>query len=177
MAEFIRRIPEGDDRERLVCASCGFIDYQNPRVIVGSVVAHQGRILLCRRAIPPRAGFWTLPAGFLELGETAAAGAAREAWEEARARLAIEGILAVFSITRIGQVQILFRAAFAGLPEFAPGPETQEAGLFAWDEIPWGEIAFPSVHWALAAWREGEGRPLGAPAANPPEAASHAGGS
>ncbi len=169
MGDFVSRIPEGDDRERLVCNRCGFIDYRNPRVIVGSVVGHEGHVLLCRRAIEPRACFWTLPAGFLELGETAAEGAAREAWEEARARLAVEGVLALYSIPRIGQVQILFRARFAGPPLFAPGPETRETGLFAWDQVPWAEIAFPSVRWALAAWRERDGKPLAAPATNPTE--------
>ncbi len=169
MPEFQRQIPEGDTRERLVCATCGHIDYQNPRVVVGSVVAHDGRVLLCRRAIEPRRGFWTLPAGFLELGETPEEGAAREAWEEARVRLAFDGLLGVFSIARIGQVQLIFRARFAdpAAPSYAAGPESAEVGLFAWDRIPWAEIAFPSVHWALAAWHAGAAAPLGAPVGNP----------
>jgi len=105
MPDFIRRVPEGEDRERRVCGTCGFVDYQNPRVIVGSVVAHDGRILLCRRAIEPRLGFWTLPAGYMELGETMQAGAQREAWEEARARIILDGVLGLYSISRIGQVR------------------------------------------------------------------------
>lgn len=167
-SQFSRRIPEGEDRERLVCNDCGHIAYENPKIVVGAVVADEaGRVLLCRRAIEPRCGFWTIPAGYMELGETVAEGAAREAWEEARARLEIEGLLAVYSIARISQVQMIFRARLAE-PGFAPGPESLEVRLFAWEEIPWGEIAFPSVHWALARWRETRGAPLGPPATNPP---------
>jgi ADP-ribose pyrophosphatase YjhB (NUDIX family) len=169
MADFVHRIPEGDTRDRLVCATCGHIDYQNPKIVVGSVVGHASRILLCRRAIEPRRGFWTLPAGYLELGETAEEGARREALEEAEARIALEGLLAVYSISRIGQVQLIFRARFAdpGTPYFAAGPESLEVRLFDWDEIPRDEIAFPSVHWSLAAWRDGAGGPGAAPAGNP----------
>ena len=171
MPDFVRQVPDGDTRERLVCTVCGHIDYENPRIIVGSVVAHDGAVLLCRRAIEPRRGFWTLPAGFLELGETPEEGAAREAWEEARAHIAFDGLLAVFSISRIGQVQLIFRARFAApdAPAFAAGPESAEVRLFAWDAIPWRDLAFPSVQWALAAWRDGAAAPLGTPAVNPPE--------
>jgi len=152
-SRFVRRTPEGDDRQRLTCSDCGFVAYENPKVVVGTVVAEDGRILLCRRAIEPRSGFWTIPAGYLEMGETAEEGAAREAWEEARARIALDGVLAVYSIARLGQVQVLFRGRLAE-PGFAAGPESLEVGLFGWDEIPWGEIAFPTVRWALEAWRE-----------------------
>jgi ADP-ribose pyrophosphatase YjhB (NUDIX family) len=165
--EFQRTVPGGDTRERDVCVRCGYIDYQNPKVVVGAVVSHEDRVLLCRRAIEPRRGYWTLPAGYLELGETAEAGAAREAFEEAEARITIEGVLALYSISRIGQIQVIYRAAFAGPPQFAAGTESLEVALFAWEEIPWGDIAFPSVHWALDAWRDALGRPLGAPAGNP----------
>lgn len=168
MPAFIRSIPDGDDRERLTCPDCGFIAYENPKVVVGSVVAEDGRVLLCRRAIEPRSGFWTLPAGYLEMQETVEEGARREAWEEARARIALEGVLAVFSIARLGQVQVIFRASLAE-PGFEAGPESQEVRLFAWGDIPWEEIAFPSVRWALHHWRETAGRPLGAPALNPAE--------
>src|SRR6185437_4395233 len=91
----VRTIPDGDNRERMICPDCGFIAYENPKVVVGAVCRWEERILLCRRAIEPRAGYWTLPAGYLELEEAASAGAAREAWEEARAEIAIEGLLAV----------------------------------------------------------------------------------
>jgi ADP-ribose pyrophosphatase YjhB (NUDIX family) len=169
MSEFVRQIPVGDTRERLVCGTCGHIDYQNPKIVVGSVVSHDGRVLLCRRAIEPRRGYWTLPAGYLELGETAEEGARREALEEAEADIELEGLLAVYSISRIGQVQLIYRARFAraGVPRFGAGAETLEARLFDWDEIPQGDLAFPSVAWSLAAWQENAGRPLGAPAGNP----------
>jgi ADP-ribose pyrophosphatase YjhB (NUDIX family) len=167
MPDFVRRVPEGDNRERLVCPSCGHVAYENPKVVVGSVVVHGDRVLLCRRAIAPRQGLWTLPAGFLELGETIEEGAAREALEEAEASIVIDGILAVFTISRIAQVQVIFRARFAGPPQFAPGMESLEVGLFAWPEIPWDRIAFPSVNWALDAWREKGGGPLDRPTTNP----------
>jgi ADP-ribose pyrophosphatase YjhB (NUDIX family) len=168
MPEFVLQIPEGDDRERLVCARCGYTAYENPKIIVGSVVVSGSSVLLCRRAIEPRRGFWTLPAGYLELGETVQEGAIREAREEARVAIELDGILGVFSISRIGQVQVIFRARFAGAPAFAAGPESLEVGLFAWNEIPWGDIAFPSVHWSLQAWRRAGPGPLGIPAGNPP---------
>ena len=161
------RIPEGDDRARKVCTDCGHVAYENPKPVVGSVVATpDGRVLLCKRAIMPRSGFWTLPAGYMEMNETIEAGAAREAWEEAQARIAIEGVLAVYSIAHLGQVQVFFRAAFAE-PGFAAGPESEAVALFAWDNIPWDELAFPSVRWALEAWRASAGGPLPAAAQNP----------
>jgi len=168
MAEFIRRIPDGDDRERLTCADCGFVAYENPKIVVGSVVSEAGRILLCRRAIEPRRGFWTLPAGYMEMAETVEEAARREAREEAGADIALEGVLALYSIARIGQVQVIFRAGLAR-PEVAAGPESLEVRFFTWDEIPWTEIAFPSVHWALRDWHARRGQPLGVPAGNPPD--------
>lgn len=165
---FIRRIPEGEDRERLTCSDCGFIAYENPKIVTGSVVEVEGKVLLCRRAIEPRHGFWTIPAGYMELGETVEEGARREAREEACADLVLDGILAIYSVARIGQVQILFRASLAS-PGFAAGPESLEVRLFAWEDIPWDLLAFPSVHWVLKAWRQaGPGR-LAAPFGNPPE--------
>jgi ADP-ribose pyrophosphatase YjhB (NUDIX family) len=171
MASFVRKVPEGDNRERMICVDCGYIAYENPKVVVGAVVVAEDRVLMCRRAIEPRKGFWTLPAGYMELCETLEEGATREALEEAKAVIAIEGILGVFSIARIGQVQVIFRARFAdpGPPVFGPGEESLEVRLFGADEIPWDEIAFPSVRWALNAWRESGGEPLGKPAGNPPD--------
>ena len=163
----VRSIPDGDNRERLVCPDCGFIAYDNPKIVVGSVAVWEAKILLCRRAIPPRVGLWTLPAGYLELNETGEAGAAREAWEEARAHIAIDGLLAVYDIPRIGQVQLIYRARLNS-PDIAAGEESAEVGLFDWADIPWPEIAFPSVGWALAHYRETAGRPLAAPRGNPP---------
>ena len=167
MPEFIRRVPDGDNRERLVCPDCGHVAYENPKVVVGSVVVAGGAVLMCRRAIEPRRGFWTLPAGYLELGETVEEGARREAWEEARAEIVLDGILGVFSISRIGQVQVIFRARFEGAPAYAVGEESLDVRLFRPEEIPWPEIAFPSVHWALDAWRRAGAGLLGAPARNP----------
>lgn len=167
MPSFRQQVPEGDNRVRDVCESCGFVAYQNPKVVVGSVLAEGGRVLLCRRAIEPRRGFWTLPAGYLELHETLEEGAAREAAEEAGAAIVLDGILAVYNISRLGQVQVIFRARFEGGPAFAAGAESLEVRLFEWDRIPWDALAFPSVHWALHAWHDAEGRPLAAPASNP----------
>jgi ADP-ribose pyrophosphatase YjhB (NUDIX family) len=134
---------------------------------VTGVVAHRdGRILLCKRAIDPRKGFWTLPAGFLELGESVEDGARREAREEACAELELDAMLAVYSVPRIGQVQIFFRARLLNEP--APGPESLEVKLVGWDDIPWAELAFPSVKWSLDAFRATEGQAGFAPFGNPP---------
>jgi ADP-ribose pyrophosphatase YjhB (NUDIX family) len=149
----VRAIPEGDNRERMICAECGYILYDNPKIVVGSVARYGERILLVRRSIDPRRGFWTLPAGFLELNESTNSGAEREAWEEARARIEIEGLLAIYDIPRISQVQLIYRARLLD-DKVEPGPESIEVALFLWDEIPWNEIAFPSVRWALQHDRE-----------------------
>jgi ADP-ribose pyrophosphatase YjhB (NUDIX family) len=151
----VRTVPEGDDRERLVCPDCGFIQYDNPRIVVGSVVTFEEQFLLCRREIEPRRGYWTVPAGYLELNETITEGAAREAYEEACVRIEIERLLAIYNIPRLSQVQMFFRAHLPA-PDFAAGPESQEVALFAWDDIPWDELAFPSVHWVLNHFRESE---------------------
>lgn len=153
----VRTIPEGDNRPRLVCADCGFIHYENPKVIVGAVCTWEDRILLCRRAIQPRAGYWTLPAGFLELNESTIDGAKREAWEEACARIEVEGLLGVYDITHISQVHLIYRARLIS-PEVEAGPESQEVGLFLWSEIPWDRLAFPSVSWALDHFRQSHGQ-------------------
>ncbi|MFQ6017269.1 MAG: NUDIX domain-containing protein [Kiloniellaceae bacterium] len=166
-AGFVREIPEGDDRPRLVCSECGFIRYENPMIVIGAVAAWEDRILLCRRAIDPRRGFWTLPAGYLELHESPAEGARREAWEEARAKLEIDQLLAVYSIPQISQIQLIYRARLLS-PELSPGPETAEIALFGWDAIPWDDLAFPSVRWALDDFRKRKDQPIFAPRANPP---------
>lgn len=163
---FSRRVPDGDDRTRLICDACGFIQYENPRIVVGSVASWGDRILLCRRAIAPRRGFWTLPAGYLELGESPEAGAVREAWEEARADLEIDQLLAIYSIVRISQVQLIYRARLKH-PNVEPGPESLEVGLFRFDEIPYADIAFPSVHWALKDYQETLGQTAFAPRVEP----------
>lgn len=167
MARFTSRIPDDDTRIRDVCDECGYVVYENPKVVVGAVVAHQGKVLLCRRAIEPRRGYWTLPAGYLELQETLEEGAQRETLEEADARVALDGILAVYSISRIAQIQVIFRARFKGAAEYAPGVESLDVRLFDWADIPWDDLAFPSVHWSLRAWRDVGDGPLGPPAGNP----------
>ncbi len=148
----IRAIPEGDNRERLICGDCGFIHYDNPKIVVGAVVLWGDRILMCKRAIEPAYGRWTIPAGYMELGETPEEGAAREAFEEACAKIEIGALIGVYSVPRIGQVQMIYRAKLID-GEFAAGTESLETKLCAWDEIPWDEIAFPTVRLALDDWR------------------------
>jgi ADP-ribose pyrophosphatase YjhB (NUDIX family) len=160
-----RRIPDGDDLERLVCDDCGFIYYENPKIVVGSVAVWNDKILLCKRAIAPRIGYWTLPAGYMELGETPDGGAAREAWEEARARIEIRDLLAIYSIAHISQVQLIYRAKLTG-PDIATGPESQDVRLFDWVDIPWEELAFPTVSWALQHHHSALGKNIIAPAGN-----------
>ncbi|MEW5425053.1 NUDIX domain-containing protein [Amorphus sp. 3PC139-8] len=157
--------PEGDTLERAVCQRCGFIAYENPKVVAGSVVRSGDKYLLCRRAIDPRKGFWTIPAGYLELNESPAEGAAREAQEEACAEIRLRSLLAVYTIHRLSQVQLIYRAELSG--PFAAGSESLEVALFDWTEIPWREIAFPSVVWALTHDREAETAGLAAPFTNP----------
>lgn len=163
---FTRTVPDGDDHERAVCGDCGFIAYENPKIIAGAVVTSNGKFLLCRRAIHPQKGRWTIPAGFLELGEGPDEGAAREAMEEATAEIRILDLLAVYSVRRISQVHLMYRAELK-TPGFSPGIESEEVALFAWDEIPWDELAFPSVHWVLQHFREVEGKTGFAPFTNP----------
>lgn len=159
--QFELKTPQGEDRERRVCAACGFIDYINPKLVAGAVVTdEQGRILICRRAIEPGRGLWTLPAGYMELGESVEAAARREAREEAMADIALDALIAVYSVPRISQVQIFFRARL--LSAIAPGPESLEVALRAWDDLPMEDLAFPSVRWALDDWRAslGQGAPV-----------------
>lgn len=164
---FVRRVPEGDNVERSVCGDCGHIHYTNPKIVVGSVVSAGSRILMCRRAIEPRKGFWTLPAGYLEERETPEQGARREAREEAECDIVLDGLLAVYSIPRLSQVQLMYRARLSS-ENFSAGPESLEVRLFDWDDIPWAEIAFPSVHWALHHWREIQHSQVFPPFSNPP---------
>lgn len=138
------RIPEGDNRERYVCAHCGTIHYQNPKIVAGTIPEWEDRVLLCRRAIAPRYGYWTLPAGFLENGETTNEGAVRETLEEANARIAVTSLYAMFHLPHIDQVYLMFRARLLDL-DFAPGAESLEVALFDEAEIPWENLAFPVV--------------------------------
>ncbi|MBY0587548.1 NUDIX hydrolase [bacterium] len=167
--KFAKRVPDGDSRERLVCGDCGWIHYENPKIIVGAVCTWQDKFLLCRRAIEPRIGFWTMPAGFMEEGETAEEGAAREAMEEACAPIEIDRLLAIYSVPRISQVHLIYRARLKE-PTFDVGPESAEVKLLAWDDIPWTDLAFPTVHWALAHFREVAHREEFSPFVTPPQA-------
>ncbi len=139
------KIPPGDTHSRAVCPACGHIQYQNPKPVVGSVPEWEdGRILLCRRAIDPRHGKWTLPAGFMENGETAAEGAAREALEEANARVQVGELYTFYSLPHISQLYVFYRAELVDL-DFRAGEESLEVQLFHEREIPWNELAFPTV--------------------------------
>jgi ADP-ribose pyrophosphatase YjhB (NUDIX family) len=142
------KIPDGDHLPRFVCTSCGTIHYKNPLLVLGCVPEWEGRILLCKRAIEPRLGFWTVPAGFMENGETMQAAAARECREEAMAEVEIGSLLAIVNVTHAGQVHVMFRAHLAK-PEFGPGPESLEVGLYEESEIPWDDLAFPSGEFTL----------------------------
>jgi ADP-ribose pyrophosphatase YjhB (NUDIX family) len=166
LGSFVRKVPDGDNRARLVCDDCGFIQYENPKVVVGSVCTWEDRLLLCRRAIEPRKGFWTLPSGYMEVHETTVDGAKREAWEEAYARIEIDALLAVYNIPGVAQVQLIYRARLLS-PAIAAGAESLEVRLFGWDEIPWQDLAFPSVRWALAHHREVANREAFATRTNP----------
>jgi ADP-ribose pyrophosphatase YjhB (NUDIX family) len=141
-------VPEGDNRERAVCAACTHIHYENPLNVVGTVPVWGDQVLLCRRAIEPRHGFWTLPAGFLELGESTSAGALRETDEEAGARVELEGLYTMMNVVRVGQVHFYYRARLL-TTDFDPGPETLEARLFSEAEIPWEHLAFRTVRETL----------------------------
>ncbi len=147
------RVPEGDHRPRHVCESCGTIHYQNPKIVAGCVPEYQGRILLCRRAIEPRRGFWTIPAGFMENGETTQDAARRESIEEALADVEIGSLLAVVHVLHADQVHVMFRARLAQ-PEFGVGEESLEVKLCDESGIPWDEIAFRSVDFALRRYLE-----------------------
>ena len=146
--EVAYRIPPGDSVFRFICDACEIIHYQNPRMIVGCLPRHGSRVLLCRRAIEPQRGRWTLPSGFLENGETVEEGACRETYEEALARVRIDHLLTVYSIPHINQIYLLFLAQLEPV-EFGAGAESLEVKLFEESEIPWEEIAFTSVHFAL----------------------------
>jgi ADP-ribose pyrophosphatase YjhB (NUDIX family) len=142
------KIPSGDTRERHVCDHCGTIHYQNPRIIAGTLPVVGDKVLLCRRAIEPRLGFWTLPAGFMENGETTQQAAARETIEEADARVDIQGLYMVFNLPQISQVYIFFRADVID-GQYGVGVESLESRLFEEHEIPWNELAFPTIGRAL----------------------------
>ena len=141
-------VPADDNRERAVCTGCKTIHYENPLNVVGTVPVWGEQVLLCKRAIEPRHGFWTLPAGFMELGESVADGAIRETVEEAGARIELQGLFTVMNVVRVGQVHLFYLARMLDTT-LDPGPETLEARLFHEHEIPWDEIAFRTVRETL----------------------------
>lgn len=143
-------IPPDDNRLRHVCGHCGTIHYQNPKMVVGSIPLwrNDGRVLLCRRAIEPRHGFWTLPAGFMENSETTEEAAARETLEEAGARIELQGLFSLLNVPHVHQVHLFYRAHLLDL-DYAAGTESLEVKLFREEEIPWDEIAFPTVSQTL----------------------------
>jgi ADP-ribose pyrophosphatase YjhB (NUDIX family) len=147
------KVPPGDHLPRHTCPACGIIHYQNPRIIAGCLPVWEDRILICRRAIEPRHGFWTLPAGFMENNETVAQGAAREAQEEALADVEIGSLLAVVNVLHTHQVHMMFRARLRNL-DFGVGPESLEVKLVREHEIPWHELAFQSIHFSLQRFLE-----------------------
>lgn len=149
-------IPQGETRHRAVCPKCAYIQYENPKCVVGTIPIYQNKVLLCRRAIEPGLGLWTLPAGFMECGESIIQGAQRETREEACAQIhIIEPIFTLIDIPHIGQIHAFFRAELLELPNqplFSVGEETMDVKLFELDDIPWESIAFNSVHWTLKAY-------------------------
>jgi ADP-ribose pyrophosphatase YjhB (NUDIX family) len=147
------RIPSGDNLQRYVCDACGTVHYQNPLFVVGCVPEYQDSILLCRRAIEPRRGYWTVPAGFLEIGETLQQAAAREALEEAQAEVAIGSLLSIVHVLHAAQVHVFFRAQL-NEPRYGAGVESLEVALVTTADIPWAELAFPSTEYTLRRYLE-----------------------
>ena len=146
-----KRVPPGDSLPRYVCDACGSIHYENPKLVLGTVTEWEGRILLCRRAIEPRYGYWTLPAGFMENGETAGAAALRETLEEAGARIELLDAYTMISVPYVNQVHVFYRARLLDL-DFKPGVESLDVALFEESKIPWKEIAFRTVGRTLKHW-------------------------
>jgi len=150
-AAVLRRVPPGDSLPRWVCDACGSIHYQNPKLVVGVVPEWQGRLLLCRRAIEPRYGYWTLPAGFMENDETAGEAAVRETLEEAGASIELAAPFSMISVPRVNQVHLFYRARLLDL-EFKPGAESLEVALFEEASVPWQQVAFRTVGLTLRHW-------------------------
>lgn len=144
-------IPSGDNLPRHVCPQCETIHYSNPKMVVGTIPEWEDKILLCRRAIQPKYGLWTLPAGFMENGETTGQGAARETWEEAQAKVKIGALYTLYNLPHINQVYLMFRAQLLDL-NFGPGTESLEVALFDEADIPWEQIAFRTVEETLKAY-------------------------
>ena len=138
------QVPADDNRPRATCSTCGHIDYENPLNVVGTLPVWEDQVLLCKRAIEPRHGYWTLPAGFMELGESTEIGALRETTEEAGAQVELQGLFTLLNVVKVGQVHLYYRARMLSA-DLNPGPETQEARLFREEDIPWDDLAFRTV--------------------------------
>ncbi|HSR62831.1 MAG TPA: NUDIX hydrolase [Gammaproteobacteria bacterium] len=147
-AEVSHQVPPDDNRPRYVCLSCRTVHYQNPRIVAGCLPEYEGKVLLCKRAIDPRYGYWTLPAGFMELGETSLEGAIRETREEANANVEVLELYMVLNLPHVDQVYMMFRSRLKDL-DFSPGEESLEVDLFSEDEIPWDELAFSTIRETL----------------------------
>ena len=153
------RVPKDDNRERAICDDCGQVHYRNPLIVVGCVAERDGKVLLCKRAIEPRYGYWTVPAGFMELGESVAAGAARETLEEALATVELGHLFAMVDVVDAGQVHVFYTGRLVS--DYGVGEETLESALFSEDEIPWDDIAFHSGKYALKKYFEDRGENKG----------------
>jgi ADP-ribose pyrophosphatase YjhB (NUDIX family) len=156
-AGVVRRVPPGDTLPRWVCDECGVVHYRNPLMVVGTIPEQEGKILLCRRAIEPRYGYWTLPAGFLENDETTGQGAQRETMEEAGARIELGEAFTLISVPRVNQVHLFYRARLLDL-DFKPGEETLEVALYEESRLPWKDLAFRTVELTLRRWFEDRGK-------------------
>jgi ADP-ribose pyrophosphatase YjhB (NUDIX family) len=153
---------EGDECQRLVCINCGEINYNNPRIVVGSLIVHKNKFLLCKRAIEPSRGLWTIPGGFLESNESIMSGVIREAFEEAQAKIMLDHLFSIFSLKKRNLIQIIY---LSHLKEdyFAPGIESLDVQLFDYDNLPWNEMAFSSVRWVFElykSYKNGENLPF-----------------
>lgn len=147
-AAIIIKVPDDDNRERHVCSACETIHYRNPKIVAGCIPAWDDQVLLCRRAIQPRHGYWTLPAGFMELGETSLEAAVRETLEEANARVRVNDLYMVINLPHVDQVYMMFRSQLRDT-DFFPGPESQEVALFGEQDIPWDDLAFATIRETL----------------------------
>lgn len=152
-----QKIPQGETLHRAVCPACQTIHYQNPKVVAGCIPEWEDKILLCRRAIEPRVGFWTFPAGFMELGESTEEAAARETLEEAKARVEIQSLYALLSLPHVSQVYVVYRALLQNL-DYGPGEESLEVQLMPIEAIPWDQLAFPVIREALQRYAEDRSR-------------------
>lgn len=147
-SRLVEKIPRDDDRRRHVCPGCDTVHYQNPKIVTGCLPVWEDSVLLCRRAIEPRSGYWTIPAGFMELDETVEQGAVRETWEEARAQVEIQAPYSMFNLPHVNQLYVIYRARLKNL-DFRPGPESEDVRLFAEQDIPWDDLAFGTVRQTL----------------------------